>query len=217
MCTGGGSGIGRAVVAAFVAEGARVAVLELDPAKCGALSDFGDSVVAVPGDATTRRRQRVARRGRDRALGADRRRRHVRRRVRPVHAARRDPRRSVRRRVRRGVRPQREEPAADGPGGTRRAARRRGVRSSSRCRAPASTPGAAGRCTSARSSRSAVLVVQLAHELAPDVRVNGVAPGGTVATDLRGPRSLGLDGERLDDRPGSGRAARGAHAASAWR
>jgi NAD(P)-dependent dehydrogenase (short-subunit alcohol dehydrogenase family) len=45
-------------------------------------------------------------------------------------------------------------------------------------------------------------VVQLAHELAPDVRVNGVAPGGTVATDLRGPRSLALDGERLDDRPG---------------
>jgi 2,3-dihydroxy-2,3-dihydrophenylpropionate dehydrogenase len=34
------------------------------------------------------------------------------------------------------------------------------------------------------------------------VRVNGVAPGGTVATDLRGPRSLGLDGVRLDDRPG---------------
>ena len=54
MCTGGGSGIGRAVVAAFVAAGANVAVLELDPAKCGALSDFGDAVVAVPGDATTR-------------------------------------------------------------------------------------------------------------------------------------------------------------------
>ena len=31
------------------------------------------------------------------------------------------------------------------------------------------------------------LVVALAHELAPDIRVNGVAPGGTVGTDLRGP------------------------------
>src|SRR5581483_9997757 len=45
-------------------------------------------------------------------------------------------------------------------------------------------------------------VVQLAHELAPDVRVNAVAPGGTVATDLRGLRSLGAFEQRLDDRPG---------------
>lgn len=35
------------------------------------------------------------------------------------------------------------------------------------------------------------LVKQLAYELAPDIRVNGVAPGG-MATDLRGPRSLGM-------------------------
>ena len=46
------------------------------------------------------------------------------------------------------------------------------------------------------------MVVQLAHELAPDIRVNGVAPGGTVRTDLRGPASLGQAGLRLDDRPG---------------
>jgi 2,3-dihydroxy-2,3-dihydrophenylpropionate dehydrogenase len=36
------------------------------------------------------------------------------------------------------------------------------------------------------------LVRQLAYELSPDVRVNGVAPGG-MATDLRGPSSLGQD------------------------
>jgi NAD(P)-dependent dehydrogenase (short-subunit alcohol dehydrogenase family) len=35
------------------------------------------------------------------------------------------------------------------------------------------------------------LVRQLAHELAPVVRVNGVAPGA-VPSDLRGPKSLGL-------------------------
>jgi phthalate 3,4-cis-dihydrodiol dehydrogenase len=46
------------------------------------------------------------------------------------------------------------------------------------------------------------LVVALAHELAPDVRVNGVAPGGTVGTDLRGPAALGLDEQSLGDRPG---------------
>ena len=35
-------------------------------------------------------------------------------------------------------------------------------------------------------------VIALAHELAPEVRVNGVAPGGTLGTELTGPRSLGL-------------------------
>jgi len=32
--------------------------------------------------------------------------------------------------------------------------------------------------------------------------VNGVAPGGTLNTDLRGLSSLGLSGQRLDDTPG---------------
>jgi NAD(P)-dependent dehydrogenase (short-subunit alcohol dehydrogenase family) len=45
------------------------------------------------------------------------------------------------------------------------------------------------------------LVVQLAHELAPDVRVNGVAPGGTLGTELPGLRSMGLDGRKLNERP----------------
>ena len=45
------------------------------------------------------------------------------------------------------------------------------------------------------------LVTALAHELAPEVRVNGVAPGGTLNTDLRGLHSLGLRDTRLDDTP----------------
>lgn len=40
-------------------------------------------------------------------------------------------------------------------------------------------------------------VIALAHELAPDVRVNGVAPGGTLGTELTGPRSMGLDHQVL--------------------
>ncbi|MFV0494363.1 3-(cis-5,6-dihydroxycyclohexa-1,3-dien-1-yl)propanoate dehydrogenase [Mycobacterium sp.] len=54
------------------------------------------------------------------------------------------------------------------------------------------------------SSKFAVrgLVTALAHELAPAIRVNGVAPGGTLNTDLRGAASLGLDQVRLDDSPG---------------
>ena len=40
-------------------------------------------------------------------------------------------------------------------------------------------------------------VIALAHELAPDVRVNGVAPGGTLGTELTGPHSMGLDNQVL--------------------
>ena len=39
-------------------------------------------------------------------------------------------------------------------------------------------------------------VIALAHELAPAVRINGVAPGGTLGTELAGARSLGL-GDRV--------------------
>ncbi len=45
-------------------------------------------------------------------------------------------------------------------------------------------------------------VIALAHELAPDVRVNGVAPGGTLGTELTGPRSLGLAEHILEAAPG---------------
>lgn len=45
------------------------------------------------------------------------------------------------------------------------------------------------------------LIRQLAYELAPHVRVNGVAPGGT-ATPLKGPESLGKQGTSLASLPG---------------
>lgn len=53
LVTGGGSGIGRAVVERFIAEGAHVGVLEISREKCEQLSaDFGSSVVAIEGDVT---------------------------------------------------------------------------------------------------------------------------------------------------------------------
>jgi NAD(P)-dependent dehydrogenase (short-subunit alcohol dehydrogenase family) len=45
-------------------------------------------------------------------------------------------------------------------------------------------------------------VIALAHELAPQVRVNGVAPGGTLGTELTGPASLGLASQMLGSTPG---------------
>ena len=51
LVTGGGSGIGKAVVARYIGEGARVGVLDRVPGRAEALrSEFGDAVVAVTGD-----------------------------------------------------------------------------------------------------------------------------------------------------------------------
>ncbi|AYC31311.1 SDR family oxidoreductase [Pseudomonas cavernae] len=45
------------------------------------------------------------------------------------------------------------------------------------------------------------LVNQLAFEFAPHVRVNGVAPAGIANSQLSGPRSLGLEGQKQSDIP----------------
>ena len=45
------------------------------------------------------------------------------------------------------------------------------------------------------------LIRQLAHELAPAVRVNGVAPG-FMATDIRGPQALGMEQQTPSSVPG---------------
>ena len=50
-------------------------------------------------------------------------------------------------------------------------------------------PGGGGPLYVASKHAVMGLVKQLAYELAPDIRVNGVAPGG-MSTDLRGPRAL---------------------------
>jgi phthalate 3,4-cis-dihydrodiol dehydrogenase len=201
VCTGGGSGIGRAAVDAFVAAGARVAVLERDSAKCDALSALGAGVVAITGDATAAAdNDRLVACAVDRWGGVDGAVSFVG--VFDLYT-----------------------PLADIPEDRFAAAFDEiftlNVRSpllTARAAIPAlrATKGSivftlssssyyAGRGGALYVSSKFALrgaVVQLARELAPDVRVNGVAPGGTVGTDLRGPRSLGLEDHRLDDRPG---------------
>lgn len=54
LVVGAGSGIGRAVVDAFIAEGAKVAVLERDRDKCHRLGAELPDVPVVRGDATSR-------------------------------------------------------------------------------------------------------------------------------------------------------------------
>lgn len=201
LIVGAGSGIGRAVVAAFGAEGANVAVLERAPHKCDALRQQLPQVPVIEGDATTREAN-------DRAVAAavdafggldilvncvgvfD-----FYRGVGDIEAdALPD---AFDEMFRTNVLSHLQSAKAAIP------ALRRARGSSIVLTESASSfyPGRGG--VLYVSSKFAVrgLVSALAHELAPDIRVNGVAPGGTLNTDLRGLSSLGLDQTRLDDSP----------------
>lgn len=197
LVVGAGSGIGRGVVDAFLEEGAQVAALELDPAKCAALAAERGEVVVVAGDATTRDAN-------DRAvaatveayggldvlvgcvgifdfyrplddIGAD----DLDAAFDEMFAA--------------NVKSHLHAVKAATP--ALRAARGNVVLTES---TSAYYPGRGGPLYVASKFAVRGLVTALGHELAPDVRVNGVAPGGTLGTDLRGLSALGLDGQRLD-------------------
>lgn len=57
-------------------------------------------------------------------------------------------------------------------------------------------PGGGGVLYTASKHAGVGVVRQLAYELAPDIRVNAVAPGA-MATDLRGPAAMGLADESI--------------------
>ena len=205
LVVGGGSGIGRAVVDAFLAEGAKVAVLERDPDKCDALRSRLPDVRVVEGDAITSEANHNAVTGAVESFGgldilvncvgvfdfyrgvadldAD------------TLAVAFDEM------FRTNVLSHLQSVKAAVP------ALRNGTEPSIVLTESASSyyPGRGG--VLYVSSKFAVrgLVASLAHELAPQIRVNGVAPGGTLNTDLRGLNSLGLKDTRLDDSPNRAR------------
>ncbi|HWN33301.1 MAG TPA: 3-(cis-5,6-dihydroxycyclohexa-1,3-dien-1-yl)propanoate dehydrogenase [Pseudonocardia sp.] len=200
LVVGAGSGIGRAVLDAFRAEGARVAVLERDADKCAALRAKLPGVPVVAGDATTREanEQAVAAAldafgGLDvlvscvgifdfyRGLGE-------------LPAELID--RAFEEMFAVNVKSYLHSVKAALP--ALRASRGSVVLTES---TSAYYPGRGGVLYVSAKFAVRGLVTALAHELAPDIRVNGVAPGGTLHTDLRGLDSLGLADRRLDDTP----------------
>lgn len=201
LVVGAGSGIGRAVVDAFIAEGAQVAVLERDAGKCEKLATEIPELPVVTGDATTREANENAVAATVEAYGgmdvlvscvgifdfyqgigelaADQ-----------IDAA-------FDEMFRVNVKSHLHSVKAALP--------QLKANSGSIILTESTSsyyPGRGG--VLYVSSKFAVrgLVTTMAHELAPEVRVNGVAPGGTLNTDLRGLGSLGLDSKRLNDTPG---------------
>lgn len=201
LVVGAGSGIGRAVVDVFLSEGARVAVLEKDEDKCTALGKELTDVPVTVGDATTRSSNDEAVRRAVETFGgldilvncvgvfdfyqgiAD------------LDADEIDEAFAEMFSV--NVKSHLHSVKAALP--ALRQTRGAIVLTES---TSAYYPGRGGVLYVPSKFAVRGLVTALAHELAPEVRVNGVAPGGTLNTDLRGLQSLGLHDNRLDDTPG---------------
>jgi 2,3-dihydroxy-2,3-dihydrophenylpropionate dehydrogenase len=201
LIVGAGSGIGRAVVDAFHAEGAKVAVLERDPAKCNLLLEQLPGIPVVEGDAITREANDRAVAAAVDAYGAldtlvncvgifD-----FYRGIGDIDAD--DLPEAFDEMFRTNVLSHLQSVKAALPALRAEAGSSVVLTESTSSFYPAR--GGALYVSSKFAVRG--LVATLAHELAPQIRVNGVAPGGTLNTDLRGLASLGQDAVRLDDAP----------------
>jgi 2,3-dihydroxy-2,3-dihydrophenylpropionate dehydrogenase len=189
LAVGGGSGIGRAAVAAFVEEGAQVGVMDLVPDKLASLEkELGDAVATFAGDATSYEANVRAVEGTVDALGGI----DVLAHFVGVH----DSFTSLIDLPVEKVEPAYEELFAINVKSailSVKAALEQLIASEGSIIITVSGagfhPGGGGVLYTASKFAVRGLVTQLAFELAPKVRVNGVAPGGTV-TGIRGLHSL---------------------------
>jgi cis-2,3-dihydrobiphenyl-2,3-diol dehydrogenase len=196
LITGGASGLGRAIVDRFVEEGARIAVLDRSAERLEVLSaDHGERVVAVRGDV--------------RSLADN---------LAAVHAAESGFGKLDCAIGNAGLWDY-SVPLVDLPDAVIDAAfdelfqvNVKGYLHLAKAAAPALVrsegallftvsnagfyPGGGGPLYTASKHAVVGLIRQLAHELAPFVRVNGVAPGG-IDTDLRGLEALGMAGRSV--------------------
>jgi NAD(P)-dependent dehydrogenase (short-subunit alcohol dehydrogenase family) len=201
LLSGGGSGIGRATLEAFLAEGARAAVLERDPGKCAELERLGDSVRVVEGDATSAAdNQRAVAAALERFGRLD---------AAATFVGVFDNYTPLAEIAAESFEAAFAEAFETNVASVLHAARAAGpalVESRGSltitCSSSSFYPGRGGTLYVATKHALRGVVVSLAREMAPEVRVNGVAPGGTLETDLRGMGSLGQAEQRLDDRPG---------------
>ena len=200
VLTGGGSGLGRAIVDRFVTEGANVGVLEISELKAEQLqADHGDRVVVQVGDATSFDDNAAAITATIDAFG-------------PLHcfvgnAGLWDYSMPLT-----SLPPEAIASAFDEVFRLNVMAYLLGARASVdalretngsmifTASNAAFWPSGGGPLYVASKHAVVGLVKQLAYELAPEVRVNGVAPGG-MPSDLRGPRALGQSERAFDSLP----------------
>ena len=197
LVTGGASGLGRAIVDRFVAEGARVGVLDRSKAGLDSLVEVhGELVEAIEGDVRSLDTNQQAV---ERSLGAFGQLDCV-----IANAGIWDYSRHIA-----DLPEDHVETAFDeligvnvkGPVLLAKATVPALVRSEGSYLVTISNagfyPNGGGVLYTASKHALVGLVRQLAFELAPSVRVNGVAPGA-IDTDLRGPASLGLEDTSID-------------------
>ena len=192
LVTGGGSGIGRAVVARFIEEGARVGVMERVATRADQMRrDFGDKVIGIAGD--------VARLADNERAVAEIARTFGKLDVFVGNAGIFDVYAEVATMPEEQLARAYDELFAVNVKGLLwgvKAALPELTKSKGSIVFTASVAGlnSGGGGALYTASKHAVvgLIRELAVELAPDIRINGVAPGGTM-TDLRGLQSLGND------------------------
>lgn len=205
LVVGAGSGIGRAVVDVFLAEGAQVAVLERDETKSNALAESLPQVPVTVGDASTRAANDQAVAAAVEAFGGldvlvscvgifD-----YYRSIVDLDAALIDV--AFDEMFHPNVRSMLQSVKAALPA-LKASARGAVVLTES---TSAYYAGRGGVLYLASKFAVRGLVTALAHDLAPEIRVNAVAPGGVLNTDLRGLPSLGLSEHSLGNAPSRAR------------